>query len=158
MSTTLTPFFGVMPPEGGEAVSWVIDLNGRRPERQDAAYPPAARWTRFAMGRSRMRSEDVLKRIEKYLWNRQTPIREITGTEGWSHDQDPDVARILLIKATLTEVGSPLVIVTIYPTGVAEFWTWRARGANNDCRFTYLFNDVTGTWDPAPTVKAAPHA
>lgn len=153
MNTTVLPFFGVTPPEAGEPVSWVIDLQGTPPTRsgyEAEAYPPASMWTRMAMGRSRMPTEKALKRIERWLWNRETDIRELTHTADLPHDQDADIARVLLVRATLIEIGSSLVIVTVWPTGYAEMWTWRAEGT--DYHASYFWNHINGEWEPTPAL------
>lgn len=153
MTTNVLPIFGVAPPEAGDPVSYVIDVNGTpRTTYGDNSepYPPAAMWTRMAMGRSRRTTAQTIECIKRYLTERQTDICELLGfSDEYRRKDASGIAAVLLIHAVLLEVGSPLMIVTVWPNGYAEVWTWRA---SDQVFFSYLWNHVTGEWQSTPTL------
>lgn len=128
-NSKLPRLFGVPLPTGGEPVAWVVDTNGHLkthngpPETSPyQPYGPAAEWTRRCMRGQRQRLDSVLKQIVRYLDRCETPIRDIVNFPTTVKDT-AGIARVLLVRAVLIEVGSPLMFVTVWPDGKAEVWS-----------------------------------
>ncbi len=152
-NSKLPRLFGVPLPAGDEPVAWVVDTNGPvkahygTPDTSPyLPYGPAAQWTRMCMRGQRQRMDSVLRQIKRYLDRHDTPIREITNLPLCEETKDTaGVAKVLLVHGVHLEVGSPLMIVTVWPDGRSEVWNWRTTEPT-----TYMHPAAEVAWGGRP--------